>query len=1024
MKKQLSLKTLLLTPIIIILLTMITGFVFSQLTLEKRYTEQHLHQKFDSARQLYEATTKFEKEKIVVFLQILEQDKELQADMRSQNKVRLLKHLNSHFQILQQNHISHFYIHQPNLVNYLRVHQPQRYGDQIQRQSALDAAETQQIAWGVEMGPLGLLTLRAVMPWFDQGELLGYIELGQEIEHVYEHVYKNSDIGLFISINKEVIDRQAWESGMTLMNREHDWNLLPKSVVTFSSLLFNQTEFCLALCKIGETSYQYQEALTKDHTYQTYSLPIMDEQKSDQPIGKMVFFKDLTEIKKEFTTHLIEIIGFSMVASVVLFIFIYLFIDKIESKINRSNRKLFESEKRFRHLVESSTDWIWELDAKGRYTYASPKVRDFLGYEPEELLGKSPFDLMPEDEAKRLSVLFEEYALHKKPFFEMENTNLHKNGTKVYLETNGIPLLDKEQNLIGFRGVDRNITQRKQQELEIKKMTQKVLMHFEQTPLGVIEWGNNFEVLNWNPAAENIFGYKKEDAIGKSAMDLIITDKDKEYVFEVWQALMSKQVGGGQARNENCTADGRIIQCEWYNTPLIDQQGNVIGVASFVEDVTEQLEAQANINHMAYYDTLTGLANRTLFEDRLKQAIISAKRKKTLLSVLFVDIDHFKKVNDTLGHQFGDVILQEVASRILKCVRANDTIARFGGDEFSILLVDLECENDIERVISSIRQAFKLPFEIEEKIIFITLSIGSVTYPQDGSSAEFLMSHADAAMYVAKQKGRNQHQPYANKMTERIVKSLILQTDMRKALSQQEFELYYQPQINSKSHKISGVEALIRWNHPQKGIISPADFIPEAEDSGLMIPLGDWIYQTAFHQLKAWQLTELSPITMAINLSPVQFRKKNFIDNLIAYAEKLELDPQWIELEITESLLVDRSSSILNDLLKLRVVGFKLALDDFGTGYSSLSYLKHFPMTKLKIDQLFIRELFVDESNLSLVRAIIAMATALGLDTIAEGVELETQLDFLATEGCQEIQGYFFDKPMQAHQILEKYLNH
>ena len=701
----------------------------------------------------------------------------------------------------------------------------------------------------------------------------------------------------------------------------------------------------------------------------------------------------------------------------------YLVIGRVEQRLASSQAEIKESEVRFRGLVESSSDWIWEVDANARYVYASPKIKDLLGYEPAEVLGKTPFDLMPADEAEHLAPVFAAITAEHRPFQALENRNLHQDGRIVVLETSGAPILDRDGNLLGYRGIDRDITARKLADKAIQESTQRLSLHFQQTPLAVVEWDADFRVVDWNPAAENIFGYTKAEAVGRHAMELILSERTRSQVSQIWESLLLGR-GGLRSTNENITKNGKTIYCEWYNTPLTDTSGRVIGVASLAHDVTDQKLTAERISYLAYYDDLTGLPNRMLFKDRLSQAFIEADRKERLAGIMFMDIDHFKDVNDTLGHEAGNVLLQMAARRLQDCFRPSDTVARFGGDEFAVVLADMGHVDDVIQVAQNVVDSFKEPFDILGHEIFVTFSMGITLYPFDDGNTENLLRDADSAMYVAKAAGRNCYRFYAASMTASAEARLALQAGLRHALDQNEFILHYQPQLELGSNRITGVEALVRWQHPVKGMISPAQFIPTAEETGLIVPLGEWVLRTACAQAKAWQEQGMANVRMAVNLSARQFKEPLFPQRVLAIVNETGLDPHCLELEVTESILVDGLESVSAVLQDFKQAGIMIALDDFGTGYSSLSYLKRFPIDKLKIDQSFIRDVLTDANDTGLVRAIIAMARALGLKVIAEGVETQGQLDFLHADGCDEIQGYHIARPMPAEQVADLIRHH
>ena len=551
---------------------------------------------------------------------------------------------------------------------------------------------------------------------------------------------------------------------------------------------------------------------------------------------------------------------------------------------------------------------------------------------------------------------------------------------------------------------------------ELHKVTDRLVLHFQQLPFAVIEWDMDFRVIDWNPAAERIFGFSKEEAMGKRGEELILIDNKPNIASKVWSSLLAGS-GGEYSLNENLTKERRTILCEWHNTRLIDENNHIVGIASVAEDVTEKKQFEQKLEYLAYYDELTGLPNRRLFKDRLELASHMADRNQNIVGIVFMDLDFFKTVNDTLGHGVGDILLQAVASRLKNSFRRSDTVSRFGGDEFAVLIPDLHNAEEIESILQNVYDQFAAPFEILEHVLHVSLSIGYSFYPLDEMDSEMLLRNADAAMYHAKESGRNKYSRYQSEMTSYIQVEFKIQNELISAIKNGEFQLFYQPQMNIKSGVITGAEALIRWNHPDRGIVSPVEFIPIAEKTGLIVPIGEWVLRTACQQLKRWNDEGISPFTMAINLSSRQFKEENFFNKAIEIFHETEVDTNAVELELTESILIEDTAKIFNTLNAFKTFGIRFSLDDFGTGYSSLSYLKHFPISKLKIDQSFVKNITTNGSDRTLVKAIIAMGRALDLTTIAEGVESQEQFDFLREEGCEEIQGYLLGKPMPANQF-------
>jgi diguanylate cyclase (GGDEF)-like protein/PAS domain S-box-containing protein len=542
---------------------------------------------------------------------------------------------------------------------------------------------------------------------------------------------------------------------------------------------------------------------------------------------------------------------------------------------------------------------------------------------------------------------------------------------------------------------------------------QKLRMHVERTPLAVIEWDREHRVTAWNPAAEAIFGFPEREALGQRDTELVVTPANAGAVTSMWLELAETR-DGTKVALENVTRSGRTIQCEWYNTPLVDPGGRILGFASLVQDVTERLNTERTIHYMAHHDALTGLPNRRLMQDRLNQAILQARRKQRHVAVLFLDLDRFKLLNDTLGHDTGDYILKDVARRLTSCVREVDTVSREGGDEFVVVLPDLDRPENARVVADKILRELARPVEISGQEIHITTSIGISHYPSDATDVGRLLKHADTAMYQAKDAGRNTVRFFTSDLDFLLSRRLEVEGRLRKGIENEEFFLRYQPQVEVATGRISGMEALLRWNDPVKGEVYPRDFISVAEELGLIVPLGEWAFRTACRQLKAWETEGVRDVTVSVNLSARQFMSRKLVATLLAIVRESGADPRRIEVEITETMVMRNLEQSIEILGQLRSVGIGVAVDDFGVGYSSLGQLKRLPATALKIDKSFVTHAPDDPSSSSITDAIIAMAKSLGLRVVAEGVETRAQLDFLRLRRCDAFQGYLFSQPLTA----------
>ncbi len=431
----------------------------------------------------------------------------------------------------------------------------------------------------------------------------------------------------------------------------------------------------------------------------------------------------------------------------------------------------------------------------------------------------------------------------------------------------------------------------------------------------------------------------------------------------------------------------------------------------------EYIEKEDKLNHLAYHDALTGLPSRTLFQDRLAQALTNSHRHGNRLGVLFIDLDNFKNINDSLGHHAGDILLKQVAARFSTCMREGDTVARLGGDEFVVILGSIASEDDAWMVSQKILKLMTKPITIEGHELIVTCSIGIALYPKDGEDVKTLLQSADGALYLAKSKGRNNAQFCTAEMNAKALGQLTLENGMRQAIKRQEFLLHYQPRVDLVSGEITGTEALVRWQHPVQGLLYPTTFIPVAEESGLIVPLGEWVLRTACEQNKAWQLAGLKPVSIAVNLSARQFKQQDLVELVTHILKETELDPSYLELELTESMVMQNVEATIATLTQLRAIGVKLAIDDFGIGYSSLNYLKHFPINFLKIDKSFVRDITTDRDDAIITKIIISMAHDMGLKVTAEGVETDEQKSFLCLHRCDEMQGYLFSKPIPADEF-------
>jgi diguanylate cyclase (GGDEF)-like protein/PAS domain S-box-containing protein len=530
------------------------------------------------------------------------------------------------------------------------------------------------------------------------------------------------------------------------------------------------------------------------------------------------------------------------------------------------------------------------------------------------------------------------------------------------------------------------------------------------------------QVTYLNVIAEGLTGWTQEEAIGhKLEVVFRIVDGTTRRTAENPLALSIRE-NKTVSLTPNCVLirrDGAEASIEDSSAPIHDRRGQVIGAVMVFHDVSLARATTERMSYLAQHDSLTDLPNRVLMNDRLVEAIALSDRHKRKLAILFLDLDLFKHINDSLGHVVGDRVLQSVGRRLSTCVRSSDTVSRQGGDEFVILLWEVRHSRDAAVAAEKIFRALREPHLIDKHELHITGSIGIVTYPDDGADAESLLKNADAAMYHAKESGRDSYQFFKPEMNVRALERQGLEADLRRAIERQDLQLHYQPKVDLVSGAIVGVEALIRWRHPQRGLVPPIQFVAIAEECGLIIPMGRWVLREACRQARAWQLDGSPPVCMAINISSVELRSPHFAAGVLAILKETGLDPRYLELELTETFLMLDSKSTAEVLDELKVIGVQLALDDFGTGYSSLSYLKRFPIDVLKIDRSFVSDLTDDTDDAGIVAAVISLGKSLHMQVVAEGVETRAQLEFLQAHGCPVGQGFLFSEALPTAEITQ-----
>ncbi|MET0029689.1 MAG: EAL domain-containing protein [Candidatus Thiodiazotropha sp.] len=697
------------------------------------------------------------------------------------------------------------------------------------------------------------------------------------------------------------------------------------------------------------------------------------------------------------------------------------FVEDITER-KRLEAELRTGEQNLRRLINAQPACVSTFDTEGRLLSINPKGLEIFQADSLDEIGRI-FTTRLIDEAYR-----KDFDQLNRSVFQGHSGHMTFSATgclgrQVWLEMHSVPIMDAQGQVIEHLGLTHDVTDRLRMEMQIleeREFLQAVIDNISDSVM-VIDPDLRIQLMN-KRVKSVLDGFEIEAGQVKHFFDLPYVKKpgtgQELPVCPVLEVLQTGRQASAIISNPVSSRSTTQNRVEVIASPLLNQDGSIRGVIEVARDITEHLELldevkqqKDDLQHLAHHDSLTNLPNRVLFLLRLKQAISKAKRTDRQMAVLFVDLDRFKEINDTLGHAVGDQVLKEVAQRFRNCVREEDLIARLGGDEFVFLTEGLERPQHAAVMAQQIIQSLSLPFSMVNQQFFLTASIGISIYPQDGKTAEMLLRNADAAMYKAKEEGKNTFQYYTEDMTEQAFERIFLETSLRRALEARQLVVYYQPQVEMTHDQVIGVEALVRWVNPEMGLVAPSRFIPLAEDTGLIVPLGEQVIRMACEQMVKWEAQGIRPRYMSINLSVKQVENRSLIPVLRNILEETGCRPEWVEFEVTEGSLVkdpDKSGSVLQ---QLRDLGFELAIDDFGTGYSSLAYLKRFPLTRLKIDQSFIRDVPEDADDMAITRAIIALAKSLNLRVLAEGVEQEEQKQFLVKEGCLEAQGYYFGHP-------------
>jgi len=682
-------------------------------------------------------------------------------------------------------------------------------------------------------------------------------------------------------------------------------------------------------------------------------------------------------------------------------------------------KKLKKHTQELAELLEHSLNEVYVVRQDNlKYLYVNDGACKATGYTKEEFLSKDVYDLNPFLTKNGVLELKQMVKNSNKDSLFHRTQHRRKDGSLYYVQSYIHPV--KYNDIDAYVIFDTDISEIIELQLKHERQS-KILEHIHDSVIAVDLDG---KILSFNKGSTKLLNYTEDEIIGQPiykiysnendvcVRDLLVQLKQKEEI-ENFEAYLVKK-------------DGSKVICDISLSLLRDDDCKIVGVIGYSQDITDKkiVEAQLKeqkdkLEYLAHHDPLTNLPNRALFNDRLSQSIAYAQRNSKQFALLFVDLDQFKQINDSLGHDIGDKVLIEAAKRLKNSIRLEDTLSRLGGDEFTIILKDISEPHDVSNVCQKIIESIKKPIHIGTHSLYISASIGVSMYPKDSEAIEDLIKFADAAMYKAKEEGRDNFQFYSKEMTARAFERVVVENALRVAIENDEFIVYYQPQYNGIENRLIGMEALIRWKHPTMGLVPPSNFIPIAEESGLITQIDRIVMKKAMAQFVKWYKDGLNPGVLALNLAMKQLNEKDFLSVLIDTMNKLEFKSKWLELEVTESEIMNKPEQSIQTLYKLHDYGIELAIDDFGTGYSSLSYLRRLPLDKLKIDQSFIHDVIENSDDAAIAKAIISLGKSLNMRLIAEGVETIEQKEFVVSNGCENIQGYYYSKPLPAEEITK-----
>ena len=692
-------------------------------------------------------------------------------------------------------------------------------------------------------------------------------------------------------------------------------------------------------------------------------------------------------------------------------------------EIKRTQEALAQREGQMRAFMDGIPTPVAYINSEWKYEYVNRAFVEFSEIELDRIQGRTLREISSEDDYERQAALLTRALAGEQ--IEYERLTPFTNRDSRWMQVRLVPDRDGDAPIRGVFNLLNDIQAQKESEAAIQRINWVLSSHIENTPMAVMEWDKDFNLIRWSQRAEAIFGWKAEEILGSSLRQWkLVFDADVSKVDAATQGMLMGERSSTTSTHRNNRKDGSVIWCEWHNSVLRDENGEILSILSFAQDVSDRVDAQEKLEAMATHDALTGLPNRVLLHLQLAETLDRARHLQRQVAILFIDLDRFKNVNDSLGHRIGDELLRMIGRRLELALRKGDFLARLGGDEFTVLLEDLNDAEGAAQVATKLLDVIQQPYWVHGHAVHVSASIGLSIFPDDGDDPDTLLKNADVAMYRAKEAGKNVYQFFAQEMGAQQEEQMALETALQWAVKNEELQVKFQPKVDIATGRIVGAEALLRWHDAILGEVPPTRFILLAEESGLIETMGDWVLKQACRETQQWAAAGLEGMTIAINLSVRQFRDAGFAARIQKIFAETGVDPRRVEFEVTETSALYDAETVSRVLQLERELGVRVAIEDFGTGYSSLVHLKRLPIDTLKIDQSFIRDITTDPDDKAITAAIIALAHSLGLDVVAEGVETAEQLAFLTERGCNYYQGHYFSEPIDSAAFIELVSRH